>query len=388
VAELFFKPKKAVTGPQLHALIIGVDHYPYLGGAKAVARKLPPLDNLNSPSISARMLAKWLVEHESWLNGVKLGSVDLLVAPVPAPEATAQAPSGHLEAIGAAFDAWYDRCDESSENVALFYFCGHGLQKDVLLLLPENFGTFKNCPWMHAINFDATYAGMSNCAARTQYYIIDACRQWPQSVVQDLNTSGVAFGRADIWRQKRRYAPVLFGAATGLPAFGDTAGNPSRLSRAVIDCLEGKAAVKENDQWLVSDERLGPTAKIIVEAGNVLLEKDDHQIVDPTMGESSGNKRTLLVLPKGIHPRALVEFDCEPSEATKDGQFYHEGLDPKSAECRADCKGHWSVELLAGVYKCGVTITHPKEGDFLLPAETILPPIRSVRVPVGRGDRR
>ncbi|WP_439402655.1 caspase family protein [Bradyrhizobium sp. DASA03068] len=388
MAELFFTPKEPVTGPQLHALIIGVDHYPYLGKAKAVARKLPALDNLHSPSVSARMLAQWLVDHETWLDGVKLGSVDLLVAPVPAQGAVAQAPSGHLEAIAAAFDTWYDRCNQSSENVAVFYFCGHGLQKDALLLLPENFGIFRNNPWMHAIDFDATFAGMSNCAARTQYFIIDACRQWPQSVVQDLNVSGVALGRADIWKQKRRYAPVLYGAATGLPAFGDTAGNASRLSRAVIDCLEGKAAVKENDKWLVSDERLGPIAKLIVEAGNDLLDNtDDHQIVDPTTGEASASKRTLVVLPKGIHPRAQVEFVCDPIEETEDGQFYHEGLDPKSDECRADRKGHWSVELLAGYYKCGVTITHAKEGDFFLPCETIMPPFRSVRVPVVRGDR-
>lgn len=381
MTKLFFENEEAGAGPKLHALIIGVDHYPHLDGGNAAARKLPPLDNLHSPSISARKLARWLVDHQSWLNGMTLGSVDLLVAPVPANGAAEQVSSGHLDAIGASFDTWFDRCNESSQNVAFFYFCGHGLQKDALLLLPENFGVFKNSPWMHAIDFDATYLGMSNCAAQTQYFIIDACRQWSQSVVHDLNARGVPLGRADIRKQNPRIAPTLYGAATGLAAFGDAAGDASRLSRAIIDCLEGKAAVKEIEGWSVDVENLGPAVKALVELGNRSLQKENHQTVDPSIAEFSAPKRSLVLLPANMHPKALVEFDCNPSEAAEHGKFYHRGISPKARQRTARSLGPWAVEVLAGTYNCGVKISHPR---FVgrESTETIYPPFKSIRVPV------
>jgi hypothetical protein len=380
--KLFFENEEAGDGPRLHALVIGVGHYPHLGEVKAVARGLPPLDNLYSPPVSARKLAQWLVDHRLWLKGMKLGSVDLLVAPVPKNGVIAKTSPGHMQSIGAAFDTWFERCNENAENVALFYFCGHGLQKDALLLLPEDFGIQKNNPWMHAIDFNATYRGMSNCAAQTQYFIIDACRQWSQSFVNDLNARGVPLGRSDIRKQKPRLAPALYGAASGLAALSLKAGTVSRLTQAVIDCLGGKAAVKENGQWRVNVDTLGKAAKLLVEHGNRLLEGDNHQTVDPTIGEFSAEKRTLLVLPDGFHPRALVEFDCEPSEATAHAQFYHQGIFPKARKRTAGCKGPWSVEVPAGIYDFGARVSHPSFVSRRLSHETIHPPIHLVCVPV------
>lgn len=378
--KLFFEGIESKDQPLLHALIIGIDHYPYLG-PKGIARKLPPLDNLSSPSISANALASWLVEHKSWLSDAKLGSVDLIVAPVPPAGHAPKALAGSLETIGEAFDGWFDRCNTNTQNVALFYFCGHGLQKDNLLLLAENFGSVKNAPWMHAIDFDATYRGMSNCSAQTQYFIIDACRQWSQGLLQDLNTSGVSLLRADIRNQRPRTAVKLYGAASSLAAFGDTSGKPSRLARAVLACFEGKAAMKANGKWCVGVDRIGQAAQLLIEVGNRSLPTEQHQVINPAIGEFAVGNRTLLVLPDGIHPSALVEFDCDPNEATEYAQFYHRGIDPKTKKRGSVCTGAWSDELLAGIYDCGATITqHRHFKSKLLPHEIIIPPVRQVRV--------
>jgi hypothetical protein len=310
--KLFFEDEQAGDGPQLHALIIGIDHYPHLGVAGARERELPLLSNLSSPTVSARALAQWLVDHEKWLSGVKLGSVNLVVAPVPANGAAAAPAPGSLHAIMIAFNDWFGRCNKNGDNIALFYFCGHGLQKDVLLLLPEDFGEQKHNPWTQMIDFDATYRGMANCAAKTQYFIVDACREWSEDYVLDSNVRGVALGRADLRKQGARLAPTLFGAAPGLAALSLKPGTVSRLTSAIIDCLGGKAAVRLNGRWHVNVEKLGQAAKEIVEHGNRTLPSGKHQTVDPTISEFSSQKRTLLVLPDDIHPSTLVEFDCDP----------------------------------------------------------------------------
>jgi len=272
--------------------------------------------------------------------------------------------------------------------VAVFYFCGHGLQKDVTLLLPEDFGSNKNAPWVKAIDFDATYRGMSNCAAKSQYFIVDACRQWTQGLLQDLNTSGVALGRFDIRQQKSRTAPKLYGTSSGLASFGDVSGKPSRLTAALIACLEGKAAEKENGRWRIKVGKLGFAVRTMIQLGNRSLPEDQWQKVDPTIGEGSAGDRTLLVLPEGVHPRVLVEFGCDPTEATQHARFYYQGIRPAQPQCRASCQGAWSTEVLAGYYDCGATIEqHPLFASNLMKEEPINPPGRPVSVSVAARRR-
>ncbi|RXH07627.1 hypothetical protein EAS56_31775 [Bradyrhizobium guangzhouense] len=381
--KLFFEDEEAGDGPQLHALIIGVDHYPHLGLAGATERGLPLLSNLSSPSVSARALAHWLVGHKKWLHRMKLGSVNLVAAPVPANGAAAASTRGSLSKISVAFDDWFGRCNQNVDNVALFYFCGHGLQKDVLLLLPEDFGALKHNPWTQMIDFHATYRGMANCAARTQYFIVDACREWSEDFVLDLNVRGVALGRSDLRKQGARLAPALYGAAPGLAALSLKTRAVSRLTSAVIDCLGGKAAVRHNDRWRVNIERLGQAAKDIVELGNRSLTSDLHQSVDPTIGEFSDQKRTLLILPDDMHPRTLVEFDCEPNELAQHAKFYHRGIFPKARRrTRAPCLGPWSVEMPAGTYEFGATINRPGFPNRDVAPEQFHPPIHPAIVPV------
>jgi hypothetical protein len=238
---------------------------------------------------------------------------------------------------------------------------------------------------MHAIDFDATYRGMSGCAAKTQYFVIDACRQWTQSILQDLNTSGVPLRRANIRQQKPRTAPKLYGAASSLAAFGNVSGKPSRLAQAFIDCLEGKAAVKENGRWLVNVDRIGMAVQSLVNLGNRAFPEDEHQLIDPVIGEFAAGNRTLLVLPDGVHPSVLVEFDCEPNEATEHACFYHQGVSPEGPLCGADCPGAWSIEVLAGIYNCEARVANARYGSGRLSGEIILPPVRPVHVTVVPG---
>jgi hypothetical protein len=379
---LLFNAKHPEECPQLHALIIGVGHYPKLNAAKSAERQLPPLDDLHSPPVSAETLAHWLVDHQTWLDGVKLGTIELLVSRIPhATNRKSGRGSATLAGIISAYDRWFKRCNANPNNIAVFYFCGHGLQKDNMLLLPADFS--ERSPWAKAIDFDLTYRGMSTCAAKSQYFIIDACRQWTQVMLQDLHTGGVPLGRHDVKQHKLRTAPRLFATAVDLPAFGDTAGKPSRLTDALVACMEGKAAEKVNGRWHIKFQRLGSAVHTMLELGNRLLPEGEQQTADPQIGECAAGDRPLLVLPKGAHPSALVEFACDPTEATEHAHFYHQGIHPPQNECHAKSRGAWSTELLAGYYNCGAKIEqHPRFASGRLEGEPILPPGRPVNVTV------
>jgi hypothetical protein len=99
-----------------------------------------------------------------------------------------------MDNVRIAFDRWHDRCDADPENVAVFYFCGHGIEADTLALLMEDFGKRPKNPWTQAMGFSLTRLGMTLCQAKTQFYFIDACRSVPRSVLAEQGViSGEAF---------------------------------------------------------------------------------------------------------------------------------------------------------------------------------------------------
>src|SRR5262249_21869412 len=154
---------------------------------------------------------------------LKLGSIDLVVSnrPKDSPRDRKTPRGATLNKIEKAFGKWLERCDKNAENLALFFFCGHGLQKDSMLILPSDFDSSAVSPCARAIDFDALYRGTTNCKAKWQFFIIDACRQWTHSMLQDINTSGVKLGRANVAKQKKRTVAQLYGSGEGLMAFGD-----------------------------------------------------------------------------------------------------------------------------------------------------------------------
>jgi hypothetical protein len=390
---LFVEQRYPDDVPQLHALIIGVGHYPYTDVSSG-GKPLPLLGNLHSPAPSARTLARWLRDQQGWLSEVALGTIDLLVSDHPDAPPTPPDTPPTFDNIVAAFDAWLGRCEKHRDNIALFSFCGHGLQKDATLLLPQDFGRFKRSPWPHAIDFDKTYRNMATCPAKTQYYIIDACRMWNEGIINDLSASGAALGRGDIRSLKPRTAPKLYAASQGHPGFGDVRGEPSRLTKALIECLDqGKAAEKLNGLWHISTDDLGSAVKTLIDIDNRRRPERDWQLVDPNGGESGAGPRRLVTLPGDRHPVVEVEFVCDPDEATEHAEFYHQGVAPSLPPKRAGCRGPWATSVLAGTYHCGADMAaHPAFASRLLMDEPIRPPWRPVSVPVtprgpGAGSR-
>jgi hypothetical protein len=358
------------TAPQTHALVIGVGAYPHLLGGTVVEREpatvLRGLGQLTSPVVSASDFALWLTRHADGF--VKpLASVQLLLSPGTAvvPE---NVPAGVEAAtftnIRAAFKNWVERCDQSSDNLGLFFFCGHGVQAEVMLLLPEDFGEDSNAPWDTAIDFSTTFTGMNDCKAKTQCYFLDACRERP---IEVLKTVGGAHGRPLKTTQQLRFtprdAPVLLSAPQGWQAQGP-ANEKSYFTEALIRSLEGFGANRKvGHNWIVRTNSL-------VEAVKELMKRARTGYC--TNEGASQFSTDLLALPGPAW--VLADVLCEPPDAHEVARLFLARGEDRHVRERPSTEP-WELELQAGVWHVGADFPNETSYSSIPPQLEIAHPL-------------
>jgi len=256
-----------------HVFIIGVGKYPHLLNGEGTKLDNPMgLRQLTSPPISAKAFADWILKN-LYNPDAPLGSIELLLSPAGEyvqPQDGEQFPveGATMENIKTAFDRWYNRCNFHKNNVAIFYFCGHGLEKIVgyPLLLAEDFGKNQLRLWENAIDFNSTYLGMARCQAKTQCYFIDACRQTPSELqeIQEIRATALVHPSTS---QKWGEVLKLFATHTSQKAYGLN-DQITRFTDALINCLNGLGSEKQKKQWLVTTGKLGLNVTKILEKSN------------------------------------------------------------------------------------------------------------------------
>ena len=169
-----------------HALVIGVGVYDHLiGGSQTVLDDPYGLGQLAAPPVSAAAVARWLLQD--LVNPqTPLASLEVVIS-APGPRGYPETSTGSVVVepatmanIKEAATRWFQRANTNEENVAFFYHCGHGLQSSDLALLAQDFGSPGGDPpkrMDNAYNFHRSYRGMARCAAKGQFFFVDACRQ-------------------------------------------------------------------------------------------------------------------------------------------------------------------------------------------------------------------
>jgi hypothetical protein len=216
------------------------------------------LGQLTSPVVSAQALDNWL--QQSYKNpDAPLGSIELLLSP----PLTSTIQSATRKNIEDAFDAWLNRCRRHPDNVALFYFCGHGIEAEILVLLPEDFGADPNRLWNNAIDFDGTFFAMGDCAAQTQCYFIDVCRETPiEALRQRGRVTAPPLKSITTLQLINRDAPVFLAAPFGEKAHA-LKNHVSYFTTALIDCLDRFGARGRNGvNWVVNTDSLKTALKV------------------------------------------------------------------------------------------------------------------------------
>ncbi len=249
------------AGPGVHALIIGVGTYHHLSDNDFA---FDGYTSLKSAPVSALRFLDCLLDTAvaNWSQPV--ASVDVLLSPAR----TLISPDGEsVEIIDPtrqntqkAFDAWLKRCESHPENIAVLYFCGHGVQAGRQILLSSDFAASReNNPFLTAIDFDTSRDGMLTRLPPTQCVFVDACRVPLTEAIMTVaptDAPPLVRARSDA-RMQCRYDLTL--RAPFLHEFGappDPDGSVSYFTAALVKALEGQAAERDlnTGEWVVSNE--------------------------------------------------------------------------------------------------------------------------------------
>jgi Caspase domain len=369
--------ENAVPGPATHALIVAVGYYHHLpGGEGRTAQDTMGLSQLTTPPLSAKAVIDWLV-NDYKNPAAPLGSIELLVSePGGFTYGTRPVDGATLNNVLAARDCWLPRLNGNADNVAFFYFCGHGVERDTQYLLLEDFGASEADPMAASIDLDRFHDGMTACRADTQIFVADACRQVPWDLIPTYGDMGTALVRRKLGGNTDRTAPILRAAAQGQSAFG-APGEVTRFTQALLAALRGAGAVEEpdsSDHWVVRYFALaGAVGALLANAPEGTPRQESR---------TGGEAGDVLLAELAGPPQVSVQVDCVPPETATYVNIELSSAIRNVTRSSQPIDGLWHAEVPADyAYRLAATYT----GDRYPPlcrTVPVLPPMRRFPVQV------
>jgi hypothetical protein len=339
----------------LHALIIGVGGYAHLEGGRGKEIEDPlrygNLGQLTSPPRSALAFANWLRDsnHDRWK--APLATIEGLISPAPTDPDPAGSdhsfPGATIDDIQAAFDAWTERCSSDADNVAVFYFCGHGLQSEEQILLASDFGRYSN-HFKGAFAFDSTREAFLQHSPRTQCFFVDACREVTVGVVENLGgaTAEPLMKPQAYDRRRCDHDLTLQSSAPFESAFAPRE-DVSYFTTALMAALQGGAAsADEYGEWVI--QTYGVTSSI-------------DELVRAVSGRSQPTEKGLGLTPTVLYrldhaPHAKLILECDPPLAHAKATLSYEPTPPPPGvrvERTPPSETAWNEIVAAGYYTIG-----------------------------------
>lgn len=359
--------QRAVQGPELHALVLGVGAYPYAKPANATAdtpAELVNVADLPSAAVGASLFADWLIAHADHLPA-SLASVELLISdPAEAagaggryrwtdrPEFAAAVAAGGIDPRGQTDRvapcteadvqrdglAWAGRLGGNSQpSTTIVFACGHGIAMTSrsFLLLEDLAGL----PPADQRSLWEPFLDVQLLAARLQrkrsvanaYVFIDACQEvvTARQVAEADPTSsageGVRLLTPDRLDNIMSNVVLLLPGPKGTLAFDDGEDGGGRYTQTLIQALSGAAAVDLSGlgHWGV---RVSDLSLAMQELNR--LRWLDHPLTpvqDPFLAEG----QILVRFAQGAPPRVPVRIRLDPLNAAGDSDLDVRLLDPQ-----------------------------------------------------------
>jgi hypothetical protein len=345
--SLLFGQKDPVSEARTHVLIIGVGGYPYLsGGTKETTQTTDgaqALGQLSSPPASAEAFYNTVLKLErNWIT--PLGSVEVLVSPAPTgkPVFTGQnVDAATLNNIEDVYGDWKKRCNSNPDNVAIFFFCGHGLDKGEHYLLAEDFGKQPDNPWRGAFAFDMTRRGFFTCVAKTQLFFIDACRQvTPDMLRTDLAVTPI--DQPSLLAKDCTYNLTQKAAAANEKAYGKK-NEASFYTKALIGALSGNAVNRDTGAWRINTAGLSTKMNAFLQ-----LEAPDQGYPQRCISTTSD---VVDIIQFDAAPMLSLQVTCDPDAALALAELSCVELQTNDTQMRPPAATPWNLQIQAGFYK-------------------------------------
>ena len=320
---LLIDNRAALNGePGVHALIVGVSHYPFLEGGESPVADPWDLRQLTSAASSAHAMFDWLTRARL---PVPLATCRVLLSPSQSPS---EAPlvglteEATFDNVFAEAHAWRQDAGSHQSNITVFYFAGHGVQRDkedAVLCLHDFRKPPASAPALrHTIDLATLRAGLSPSSsqpniARTQFYFVDACREQPE---QTKNFKALKTG--DLWDieldgQDDRCSAIFYASISNQVASA-VPGGRTLFNQALIDCLQG-----EGGDSLGFDDAGEPVWGVTVESLNTAL-RDKIDLINRDVGgdqtyTTGGQFKPARICLLDEPPAVTVTLQVDPEQA-------------------------------------------------------------------------
>jgi hypothetical protein len=320
--------------PGFHAVIIGVSSYPFLAGGATAVPDAWGMSQLSATATSANEIAEWLSRAEADKRlPRRLATLRLLLSPAPTESLPATA-AATLTNTRDALREWRKDCNTQRDNVGLFYFAGHGVQrsKEDAALCLEDFLDPNGTLLERAISISDIRDGMApgpgfEQIARTQMYFVDACRVQPAALANFVTPSTSTVFNATLSGNDDRSSPIFFASVSNKAALSIPA-KQTLFSMAVLECLEGEAG-EVVDELPNGDPVWGVTVNSLNEQLCLYKINQLNQDfgADQTYAPGGASRPTVLcTLPAA--PKVRVRLLLDPAAASNDATFTLQGPTP------------------------------------------------------------
>lgn len=359
--------QRAVRGPELHALVLGVGAYPHAKAANATAdtpAELVDVSDLPSAATGAALFADWLIAHGDRLPA-SLASIELLISdPAEAAgtggryrwtdrpefaEAVANGgvdPRSQTDRVAPCTEAdvrrdglaWAGRLGRNGQpSTTIVFACGHGIAMTSrsFLLLEDLAGlppADQRSLWEPFLDVQLLAARLQRKRNVTNAYVfIDACQEVVtarQVAEADPTTSageGVRLLSPDILGNDQSNVLLLLPGPMGTLAFDDGQDGGGRYTQMLIQALSGAAAVETSGlgDWAV---RVSDLSLAMQELNR--LRWHDYALT-PVPAQFPANGQVLVHFPPGAPPRVPVRVRLDPLNAAGDPDLDVRLLDPQ-----------------------------------------------------------
>ncbi|RYH66487.1 MAG: caspase family protein [Alcaligenaceae bacterium] len=355
----------------VHAFLIGVGKYPHLKDGRSTT-KFPyrgDIGQLSSPYHSVEAFSTWLLNDLN-LPGSPLRSLRVLASsPVKGMATTWDKPD--IATIEQEAKAWYGDCNKHAGNVALFYFCGHGvLLGDRSFFLAQDFGKNELTPFKGSFDPAAFADACLATKASKQLFLLDACRSTPAELRKRYkNPSPTELVSAvEHKNQGKHQQAELYASDLGTKAYG-AKGGPSVFMSSLLASMKGAGAHQTmSAEWVVGTDSLRSGLNFLVKRhyeaglqqvsfGKLSADFDLHAISDtpvvPVVVRTSPATRLADL---------QLQTDCPQHKTAPDGK-------------------PWNIDVLAGNRKFYAgDATNPLKFSKI---EDVYPQYRVISIPCG-----
>lgn len=364
--SLNLDPKRAST----HAFVVGVGTYPHLDGGSTPNTTLElGLGQLSSPPLSAQRFIRWLLE-EFHNDKAPLATIEHLIS-APHQVQDKQGKNQPSEEptfanLETAYKRWIDRASENEDNIAIFYFCGHGMAKGAeTALLAADFGNpavarlTKN-----AIHLEDTVKGMFACKANQQCFFIDTCRTKDERLEKLMSSAGEPLGEASADDVRVVQQPVIFASSLTQRALAQD-GAVSAFTQSLIEALDGMAADDDAQGSFAPGECVVKTELLCraIRESLELQRLEKPWLGGPECTDGGGGSFHLHFPQRPVRVPLLMK--CEPAEVetavtlsiTRDGSLISE---------RTGASGPWLTWQEPSFYKLAATLANGQKEEKTL----------------------